>query len=176
MAKLTGPLLSMGARGQIGKVMVAGIWKGIPWMRKHVVPANPKTTDQTTQRNHMKDGMTEWHTAGYTAVDDTAWALFASTMVKVMSGVNSFIKLFVDGAIIANVWTRMTDGKADTITSTSMMSRVKKAAGDAPYVNWGTRKTSMPNTHVMVFDAGTDWHYQISGSHTRYRLLPLFQL
>jgi len=43
MSKLTGPLLSFGARGQIGKAMVTSTWKGVPYARQYVVPANPQT-------------------------------------------------------------------------------------------------------------------------------------
>lgn len=161
MAKLTGPLFSLAASGKLAKSLVYMKWKGIDDVRKYVIPANPRSDDQMTQRGYFEDAVDEWHGAGYTAVDNTAWNLFATTMAKVMSGFNSMIKLFVDAAIIANIWTRISDGKADTITSTSMMTRVKKAAGDAPYVNWGTKKTVMANTHIMVFDTGTDWHYQI---------------
>lgn len=50
MAKLSGPLLSLGARGQIGKTLVSSRWKGIPYMRQYVVPANPQTTAQTETR------------------------------------------------------------------------------------------------------------------------------
>src|SRR4051812_13108228 len=50
MAKLTGALLSFGARGQIGKTLVVSKWKGIPYARQHVVPANPRTTAQQTNR------------------------------------------------------------------------------------------------------------------------------
>jgi hypothetical protein len=50
MAKVTGALLSFGARGQIGKTLVMSKWKGIPYARQHVVPANPRTTAQQTNR------------------------------------------------------------------------------------------------------------------------------
>lgn len=51
MAKVTGGLLSLKATGQIGKSIVFGSWKGVPYARQHVVPANPKSTNQTTTRD-----------------------------------------------------------------------------------------------------------------------------
>lgn len=51
MAKVTAPLLSMGAAGQIGKTQVYASWRGVPYARRYVVPANPKTTDQTYTRS-----------------------------------------------------------------------------------------------------------------------------
>lgn len=40
----------MGARGQIGKALVVSKWKGIPYARQHVIPANPRTTAQVAVR------------------------------------------------------------------------------------------------------------------------------
>lgn len=53
MAKLIGPLLSFGATGQIGKAMVVGTWRGINYARQYVVPANPRTTAQQTNRTRF---------------------------------------------------------------------------------------------------------------------------
>lgn len=50
MAGITAPLLSMGATGQIGKSMVFGTWKGVPYARRYVTPANPRSTEQTLTR------------------------------------------------------------------------------------------------------------------------------
>ena len=51
MAKVKGPLLSLSASGQIGKSQVYARWRGVPYVRQHVVPGNPKTTAQTLTRN-----------------------------------------------------------------------------------------------------------------------------
>jgi len=51
MAKLTGPLLSFGAKGQIGKTLVTADWKGIKYARQYTIPANPQTTEQMKTRN-----------------------------------------------------------------------------------------------------------------------------
>jgi hypothetical protein len=50
MAKVTGPLMSMGARGAIGGAIVFGAWKGINTVRELVIPANPQTEDQGDNR------------------------------------------------------------------------------------------------------------------------------
>lgn len=50
MAKVTAPLLSFGARGQIGKSAVFATWKGVNYARQHVVPANPQTVAQQANR------------------------------------------------------------------------------------------------------------------------------
>ena len=46
MAKLTGPLFSLDARGKLGKSLVFIGWKGIKTVRQWLVPANPKSTGQ----------------------------------------------------------------------------------------------------------------------------------
>lgn len=53
MAKLIGPLMSFGARGQIGKAMVTSKWKGIDYARQYVIPANPRTTAQQANRTRF---------------------------------------------------------------------------------------------------------------------------
>lgn len=51
MAKVQGPLLSMGASGQIGNSMVYAKWKGIPYARRYIVPADPNTVAQALTRS-----------------------------------------------------------------------------------------------------------------------------
>lgn len=46
MAKVTGPLMSMDARGAIGKAIVFLGWKGIKDARMWLIPANPQSTGQ----------------------------------------------------------------------------------------------------------------------------------
>ena len=46
MAKVTGPLMSMDARGAIGKAIVFMGWKGIKDARMWLKPANPQSTGQ----------------------------------------------------------------------------------------------------------------------------------
>jgi len=50
MAKLTGPLLSFGAKGQIGKTLVTADWKGIKYARQYTIPANPNSSEQQLTR------------------------------------------------------------------------------------------------------------------------------
>lgn len=50
MAKVKSPLLSISARGQIGKSAVFASWRGVPYARQHVTPSNPRTTAQTLTR------------------------------------------------------------------------------------------------------------------------------
>ncbi len=51
MARTTAPLLSFGASGQIAKTQVYSTWRGIPYVRRHVIPSNPQTSEQTLTRS-----------------------------------------------------------------------------------------------------------------------------
>lgn len=51
MSKVVGPLLSIGARGQIAHSQVYATWRGIKYARRYVIPANPQTTGQMETRN-----------------------------------------------------------------------------------------------------------------------------
>lgn len=56
MAKVSGPLLSMDASGQIGKAMVFSKWKGRNYVRNYVRPANPQTPAQQESREALGAG------------------------------------------------------------------------------------------------------------------------
>lgn len=53
MARVTGPLMSISASGKIGNAIVFSIWRGTPYVRQWLKPANPQMTDQGTQRQIM---------------------------------------------------------------------------------------------------------------------------
>lgn len=50
MAKVSGPLFSLEARGKIADAIVFFPWKGLHVVRQWLIPANPKTPDQGTMR------------------------------------------------------------------------------------------------------------------------------
>lgn len=50
MAKLTGALFSLSASGTIAETITYAKWKGIPFARQRVIPANPQSAEQTSTR------------------------------------------------------------------------------------------------------------------------------
>lgn len=64
MAKTVAPLLSFGGSGTIAKTLVYGSWRGVPYVRRHVIPANPQSTAQTLTRNIFKGLEDRWKQAG----------------------------------------------------------------------------------------------------------------
>lgn len=53
MSKVTGPLFSLDARNKLGGAIVYSIWKGRNYVRRLIVPANPKSDDQAQARLFM---------------------------------------------------------------------------------------------------------------------------
>lgn len=51
MPTVIAPLLSFGASGQIAKTQVYSTWKGQPYVRRYVIPANPRSAGQTMTRD-----------------------------------------------------------------------------------------------------------------------------
>lgn len=91
MAKTTGALLSLGARGTIGKTLVFSGWRGVPYARQHVTPANPQSTAQTTTRDTFKNASSIWK--GAPALLTAPWDRFAEG--QKFTGRNAFMSEFV---------------------------------------------------------------------------------
>lgn len=89
MAKLKAPLLSLGATGQLGKTLVASTWKGIKVMREYVVPANPNTTAQQTQRTLFSSAVHAWQNYLTAAAIITGWDVWANLGADIMTGFNA---------------------------------------------------------------------------------------
>lgn len=91
MAQPTAPLLSFAASGQIAKTLVYSRWKGRPYVRRYVIPANPQSTAQTVTRNTFAWGNQVWKLA---PTDFQApWNAFASG--QVLTGRNAFLSSVV---------------------------------------------------------------------------------
>jgi len=89
MAKTTAPLLSFGGSGQIGKTMVYGSWKGRSYVRRHVVPANPQSVEQTVTRNCFSFLQSVYKFAPALVTD--VWTAYAAGLV--LTARNGFTKL-----------------------------------------------------------------------------------
>lgn len=162
MAKLKAPLFSLGAVGQIGKAIVYFGWKGLDCVREYVIPANPQTAPQQTQRGYVSDAVAEWHGAAYTAPDQTGWNRLAGTFEKIMSGFNAMVRSFVNEAILGNTWERIYNTFTDSVVADKFKVHCYKASGgNAPTVHWGTRKTFFPNSASLADLGGDHWMYEI---------------
>lgn len=87
MAKVNGPFLSFGGRGQIGKAMVAAKWRGVQYVREYVVPANPQTVAQQAIRKLFAYLREMWKLAPSEVV--AAWDAFAAG--RPFTGMNKYV-------------------------------------------------------------------------------------
>ena len=102
MAKLKAPLLSLGASGALGKAIVFFDWKGLDVAREYVIPANPKTAPQLTQRGYMIKAVDTIHqfqarpADPFNPTDKMAYALWGSTYSTPRTWFNQAVKSWVD--------------------------------------------------------------------------------
>jgi hypothetical protein len=113
MAKVSGPLMSMDARGKFAGALVFSGWKGRPTVRQLVTPANPQTVNQQAARNIVRVGgaaqrfanLSLEHGAGRLVTDKAAIKLITPSgqawngyLVKMMTGAGG---LTYDAAVAA---------------------------------------------------------------------------
>ena len=71
MSKVTAPLMSMGASGALGGAIVFSRWKGRPYVRALVVPANPRSDGQVGLRAMFGFLAAQW--AGLSVLNKATW-------------------------------------------------------------------------------------------------------
>jgi len=81
MARVIGPLLSMDASGAVGGSVVFSKWKGRNYVRRFVVPHNPRSALQVAQRAMLKFLAEAW--SGFTIGNKATWdSLAAATNIS----------------------------------------------------------------------------------------------
>jgi len=88
MSKVTAPLLSFDASGQIADTLVYASWKGRPYARKYVIPSNPNSAGQQLTRNTFKFLSKLFQYMPTAALG--AWDLYATN--SRFTAVNGFMK------------------------------------------------------------------------------------
>lgn len=160
MAKLKAPLMSLGASQQLGKALVFFNWKGLDVVREYVVPSNPRTPPQVTQRGYLTTAVAAIHTAmadpavPMNALDVSAYALWASVVQKATTWFNQAIRNFVDQLVAALGGIVYSNGLVTpgvgTVTLAIDDGTSTVTAGD---FWWGTSKTALINSTVAVVAA-----------------------
>lgn len=100
MAKVTAPLLSFNAGGAIAKTQVYAKWKGIPYARRYVVPANPQSTAQSLTRNVFTTLTQIWK--NFSSDLSAPWVAFATG--KALTDRNAFLKFNVASLRAGSTW------------------------------------------------------------------------
>lgn len=120
MAKLTAPLLSLGATGKLASTLVFSTWKGLKTARQYVVPANPRTAAQLVQRGLFSAVVDFWRTSMVFQAIRDGWDKAASVSGKPQSGFNAFVSSSLTLSAIdpdASYCVQLNGGSGGLITS-----------------------------------------------------------
>src|SRR3989304_3165106 len=150
MAKLKAPLLSFGASGKLADTLVYFPWKGLAVVRSYVIPANPNSAGQQTQRGILTESVASWHALGLDDDDVTAWNRYAASRPTPQSGFNAFVKDFVDlrvsGVILADTDMCYNGGLVDDGDGTFSAAVSTPAGPDHVDMIWGSSPPPLINT------------------------------
>lgn len=164
MAKLKAPLLSLGAAGQLGKALVFFPWKGLNVVREYIIPSNPKTALQTTQRGYITAAVAAIHAAQAHAVhplnetDQVAYSALAAAKGYIMTWFNMACKLWVDVKVAAKIpavyhKVQITDKTTTTFDMSLQMSEEGAGVHAAGKFYFGTSKTNLIHSEAAEIDA-----------------------
>ena len=158
MAIVTAPLLSLGASGKIADTLVASVWKGIPYMRQYVIPANPKTVDQVAHRAAFTAAVAAWRTYITDADVREAWRVSAGVQSGAMSNFNRAVACLVprlkadpDASFATLI------AEASQILTVTMENMDDGATGDeaGDFEVWtGTKSTNLTQLETKAIVAG----------------------
>ena len=88
MARTTGPLFSLDASGSVGGAITFSKWKGRNYVRRRIIPSNPKSGAQVGRRAMFAFLSKAW--TDLTAPEQASWQTIADQVVA--SPFNAYIK------------------------------------------------------------------------------------
>jgi len=151
MAKVTGPLMSMDARGALGKAIVFSNWKGVAVVRQFVIPSNPNTAAQQSVRAAFSSAVEVFKTLS--AEDKTAWGRRASGLA--MSGYNALVKYCSAAIQAGKTWVTINNvNEGAAATNSTITVEVTTDALKACKVEYGTKTGVYTATKEEVADPG----------------------
>lgn len=167
MAKLRGPLFSLSANGAIAKTLVYFGWKGLKVVRSYVVPANPQTAAQTTQRGYFTAAVAKIHYCEALAADpldeddQIAYSRWGNTYPTPRTWFNQAIKNWVDVEVAAKVPIIYCNGTVSdkTANSIDMAIDIEEETGsqlaDGKFY-FGSSPTNLIHSKAATVTAGDD--------------------
>jgi len=164
MAKVNAPLFSFNASGKLANSLVYFGWKGLDVVRSYVIPSNPKSTAQTTQRRYMIAAVAAIHTAQalaadmFKALDAAAYALFGSTYASPRTWFNQAVKNYLDVSRAGDTPGLFYDAVIDPSTPGEIAIDIdsEEAGLGTAKLFYGTSKTALINS---VAATGTPPNY-----------------
>lgn len=165
MAILKAPLFSLGASQQLGKALVFFPWKGLDVVREYVVPANPRSSGQTTQRGYLTAAVAKVHACQALAADPldqddiSAYSLLGTLRATPRTWFNEVCKLWLDCKVAGDVPIIYCNGTISDPTTTTfdMEIDIEEETGSqlaAGKFYFGTTKTALIHAVVGAVTAG----------------------
>ena len=169
MAKLRGPLFSLSATGAIAKTLVYFGWKGLKVARQYVVPANPQTSAQTTQRGYLTEAVAKIHACEALAAnaldedDQVAYARWAGLFATPRTWFNQACKNWIDVRIAGDVPIIYSDGTISDPThdSIDLIVYINEKTGStlaAGKFYFGDTPSSLIHSVAATVTAGDEVH------------------
>lgn len=93
MVRVTGPFLSLDARGSLAQTLTASYWRGVNYIRSRVVPHNPKSDEQTAVRSTLTDGVSRWRFGQISQLQKNFWNTYAKGLSE--SGFNRYMRRYI---------------------------------------------------------------------------------
>ena len=165
MAIVESPLLALSAKKTIGKTLTYMRLKGQNVVRQRVIPTNPHTASQQTQRGLMSAAVELFHTLGLTAVDLAALNRWATASFRKLSGYNLSVKTRVD-YLIGNGDPNVEPPNTATIgtpTDDSCTVEFDAAGSETPKAFIGTSKTSQLTSVACAAGTVQQWKAAFTG-------------
>jgi hypothetical protein len=141
MARTTGPLMSLDASGSIAKTLTFAKWKGRPYVRQLVTPANPRSVAQYYNRAMMAFLSQQWATiaGGFQATFDDIAKQMTVSPFNAYTSYNR--KRWTQSLSPTNRLPPGATGPADALSAHSEVAGVRQITGtvtDATNIdNWG---------------------------------------
>lgn len=161
MAKLKGPLFSLGASQKLGDALVYFPWKGLNVVREYVIPANPNTTKQQTQRGYLRAAVAMIHLCqglaanSFAAADAQSYALLGSLEPTPRTWFNTICRQWLKQKVAGLLPILMTGGSCTpgSLKLTLKMAwRTESSDISNGNIYWGTSKSALIN--ILACTAG----------------------
>lgn len=138
MAKVYGPLFSVGASGKLGKSIVYLSWKGLNTVRQWLKPANPQTANQGDARIALGGA---GRAVGKVGVDSAIHTqLKTLELIPSQQTKQSYLVKYIRDNYLAGT------GAIFTAAYASMLAEL---TGHTEYTYWGTMAD---NLNILAFD------------------------
>lgn len=156
-------------------------WKGIDCVREYVIPSNPKSTAQTTQRDYLKDCVEYIHTTmanedyPLNELDKSAYALLGSLQPTPRTWFNTIIRQWLKQQVAGQFPAVYHDGditEGDKKVEFQVRGACVGGVLSAGFIHYGTSKTALlskkaatgvemyPGVEVTGLTNGTKYFFQ----------------